>query len=87
MLASAQSQADKHRKIVDRITVEGRSKSGYVTVKSSGDLNLEQIDIKDELLSKGTTEVQDEILSALNDVAEKTYDQMEQIQMRMMRAR
>jgi DNA-binding YbaB/EbfC family protein len=72
MLLQARQQAEKLQEKMQQITVEASSGGGSVTVRMSGQKQLQSITIDPEVVKSGDIEMlQDLVIAAVNEAARK----------------
>jgi DNA-binding YbaB/EbfC family protein len=72
MLSQARQQAEKLQEKMQHITVEASSGGGSVTVRMSGQKQLQSITIEPEVVKSGDIEMlQDLVVAAVNEAARK----------------
>jgi DNA-binding YbaB/EbfC family protein len=72
MLLQARQQAEKLQEKMQQITVEASSGGGSVTVRMSGQKQLQSITIDPEVVKSGDLEMlQDLVVAAVNEAARK----------------
>ena len=72
MLSQARQQAEKLQEKMQQITVEASSGGGSVTVRMSGQKQLQSITIEPEVVKSGDIEMlQDLVVAAVNEAARK----------------
>lgn len=75
MLSQARQQAEKLQEKMQQITVEASSGGGSVTVRMSGQKQLQSITIEPEVVKSGDIEMlQDLVVAAVNEAARKVDD-------------
>jgi nucleoid-associated protein EbfC len=77
MLAQAQQQAQKLQEKMQQITVEASSGGGSVTVRMTGQKQLQSIVIEPEAAKSGDIEMlQDLVMAAVNEASRKVDEQL-----------
>lgn len=77
MLAQAQQQAQKLQEKMQQITVEASSGGGSVTVRMTGQKQLQSIAIEPEVAKSGDIEMlQDLVMAAVNEASRKVDEQL-----------
>ena len=72
MLMQARQQAEKLQEKMQQITIEAASGGGSVTVRMSGQKQLQSITIDPEVVKSGDIEMlQDLVIAAVNEAARK----------------
>ena len=72
MLSQARQQAEKLQEKMQQITVEASSGGGSVTVRMSGQKQLQSITIESEVVKSGDIEMlQDLVVAAVNEATRK----------------
>jgi len=72
MLMQARQQAEKLQEKMQQITIEASSGGGSVTVRMSGQKQLQSITIDPEVVKSGDIEMlQDLVIAAVNEAARK----------------
>ena len=72
MLSQARQQAEKLQEKMQHITVEASSGGGSVTVRMSGQKQLQSITIEPDVVKSGDIEMlQDLVVAAVNEAARK----------------
>jgi len=75
MLTQARQQAEKLQEKMQQITVEASSGGGSVTVRMSGEKQLQSITIEPEVVKSGDIEMlQDLVVAAVNEASRKVDD-------------
>ena len=77
MMAQARQQAEKLQEKMQQITVEASSGGGSVTVRMSGQKQLQSVTIEPEVAKSGDVEMlQDLVMAAVNEASRKVDEQM-----------
>jgi len=77
MLAQARQQAEKLQEKMQHITVEASSGGGSVTVRMTGQKQLQSIVIEPEVAKSGDIEMlQDLVMAAVNEASRKVDEQL-----------
>ena len=77
MLAQARQQAEKLQEKMQQITVEASSGGGSVSVRMSGQKQLQSITIEPEVAKSGDLEMlQDLVMAAVNEASRKVDEQL-----------
>lgn len=77
MMAQARQQAEKIQEKMQQITVEASSGGGSVTVRMSGQKQLQSVTIEPEVAKSGDVEMlQDLVMAAVNEAGRKVDEQM-----------
>jgi nucleoid-associated protein EbfC len=77
MLAQARQQAEKLQEKMQQITVEASSGGGSVTVRMSGQKQLQSVTIEPEVAKSGDVEMlQDLVMAAVNEASRKVDEQL-----------
>jgi nucleoid-associated protein EbfC len=75
MLSQARQQAEKLQEKMQQITIEASSGGGSVTVRMSGQKQLQSIVIEPEVVKSGDIEMlQDLVVAAVNEASRKVDD-------------
>src|SRR6478736_6386034 len=78
MLAQARQQAEKLQEKMQQITVEASSGGGSVTVRMTGQKQLQNIAIEPEVAKSGDIEMlQDLVMAAVNEASRKVDEQLQ----------
>jgi hypothetical protein len=77
MLAQARQQAEQLQEKMQQITVEASSGGGSVTVRMSGQKQLQSVTIEQEVAKSGDVEMlQDLVMAAVNEASRKVDEQL-----------
>lgn len=77
MLAQARQQAEKLQETMQHITVESSSGGGSVTVRMTGQKQIQSIVIDPEVAKSGDIEMlQDLVMAAVNEASRKVDEQL-----------
>ncbi len=77
MLAQARQQAEQLQEKMQQITVEASSGGGSVTVRMSGQKQLQSVTIEPEVAKSGDVEMlQDLVMAAVNEASRKVDEHL-----------